>query len=305
MQELTNTGDNKLFDSPADLFSKRSGFAPVVMPNGLLTGAQVKPKVGQNDQVEISSATANQGGVKKTIAGTTLTVARAAVDTHIIASIVINSAGAFEAIAGAEGTSFSETRGAAGGPAYIEVDEIEVAQIRLASGAAAEIQTAEVFTVPGLHREMALSPVLKVLASTGQVEFAGQLPTIHTGDTPKKVYASFAEPIFAAVDLAADFQPSENTHSLSSTQVYGGTIGSTSISLNSATFKAYLEDGISDPLAKLRDEILWFKFMPDRHKLNQILEQGILGIRRSYPAGGKVEADCTISPEQIGISVEG
>ena len=111
--------------------------------------------------------------------------------------------------------------------------------------------------------------------------------------------------IFADVDLASDFQPSENSHSLSSQEVYGGAIASTSTSLSAASFTAYLDDGIADPLAQLESEELFFKFFPDRYRANVIVEQGKLGMSRSYPAGGKVQGDFTISPEKRGMSVTG
>ncbi|SET79884.1 hypothetical protein SAMN04487962_12526 [Marinobacter segnicrescens] len=305
MTQLTDSGDRKVFESDAEMFSKRSGFAPVVLPNGVLTGAQISVDTGVNDSVVVGNATANLQGQKVTVAQDSVALTRAAVDTHVIASIVINASGAYEAINGAEGTTFSETRGEAGGPALIPVDAIEVGQVRLSAQAVAEVASSEIYQVPGLHKEMSLSPVFKVNSQAGEVSFAAALAPIHTGGVSKAVYASYAEPIFADVDLASDFQPSENSHSLSSTEVYGGAIASTSTSLNAASFTAYLEDGIADPLAQLESEELFFKFFPDRYKNNYIVEQGKLGMSRSYPAGGRVQGDFTISPESRGVSVVG
>ena len=41
MAALTNSGDATNFTSAASLWSGRSGYAPVVRPNGLLTGGAV------------------------------------------------------------------------------------------------------------------------------------------------------------------------------------------------------------------------------------------------------------------------
>lgn len=303
MSELDNSGDNKSFQSQADQFSGATGFAPVVMPNGLLTGAEMSVGSGAN-KVKVTAGTANLAGNKVVVPASELTVTRAAGGTHTIASVTINAAGVYEVVAGTSGTSFVETRGAAGGPALIAVDSVEIGQVRLNTTAAALVKSTELFSVPGLHREIATSPVYSTDSANGSVVFNASLPLIHFGNKPKKVFASYAEPIFADIDLASDFQPSEESFSLSSTQVYGGTVGSTSKSLNGASFKAYLTDGITDQLIKLRGQKIWFRFYPDRYSLNHILEQGILGCTRKYPAGGKVEADFTISPEKSGINVE-
>ena len=126
---------------------------------------------------------------------------------------------------------------------------------------------------------------------------------IHTGDLPKKVYASYAEPIFSDISLASDFVPAETSHSVSSTQVYGSTLGSSSSSLGQASFTAYLNDGIGDALVSLKNEILWFKFYPDRYKTPYMLTQGKLGISRTFPAGDNVQVSCTISAESASTEV--
>src|SRR5690554_8185235 len=65
MTALTDSGDRKVFESDAEMFSKRSGFAPVVLPNGVLTGGQISVDAGVNDSVVVGNATANLNGVKR------------------------------------------------------------------------------------------------------------------------------------------------------------------------------------------------------------------------------------------------
>lgn len=304
MSALVNSGDNKTFSSQAELFSAATGFAATVMPNGVLTGATVDASATAN-KVSVGNGTANIGGAKVSVPAAELTVTRASTGTFSVNSVTITSAGVYEIVVGSSGASSSEVRGAAGGPALIPVGSVEVAQVRLTSTGAAVVKASEILSVPGLHRELANSPVFSADNTEGTVVFNAALPAIHVGNVTKAVYASYAEPIFADIDLASDFVPSENAYSLSSTQVYGGTVGSTSVTLNAASFKAYLEDGIADPLIKLRGQNIWFRFYPDQYKSNYILEQGILGVTRSYPAGGKVEGDFTINPSKIGVQVEG
>ena len=42
MSALTNSGDETTFTSGASLWSGKSGYAPVVRPNGLLTGGGIE-----------------------------------------------------------------------------------------------------------------------------------------------------------------------------------------------------------------------------------------------------------------------
>jgi hypothetical protein len=125
--------------------------------------------------------------------------------------------------------------------------------------------------------------------------FLAALPRIHAGGTPKKVCASYAAPLFAEISLASDFKPPETSHSVSSTQIYGTTLGSTSQTLGQGGFTAYLEDGVSDGLILQKNELLWFRFYPDRYKTAHLLTQGKLGIGRTFPAGDNIQAACTIS----------
>ena len=306
MSALTDSGDATIFTSSATLFSKKSGYAPDVRPNGLITGGGVIPAVsGTNDLVDVAALTCYLAGVKTTVAADTdVAITRGvSTDTHNITSITVNSSGAIAAVSGTDGTAFSETRGAAGGPPLIPVGSIEIAQVRTTSVTAAPITEAEIFAVVGLHQERYDYPIFDVKYAEAQVEFASALPLIHTGGVPKKVYASYADPIFSDISLASDFTPAETSHSVSSTQVYGGTLGSSSSSLGQASFTAYLGDGIGDALVTLKNETLWFKFYPDRYKTPYMLTQGKLGISRTFPSGGNIEASCTISAETATVEV--
>lgn len=306
MSALTNSGDATIFTSSATLFSKKSGYTPDIRPNGLITGGVVAPAVsGANDKIDVSALTCYLAGVKTTVAAATdVSITRGlTTDTHNITSITVNSSGAIAAVAGTDGTAFSETRGAAGGPPFIPVGSIEIAQVRTTSVTAGAIDDAEVFSVVGLHQERYDYPIFDIDYANAQIEFASALPLIHTGSLPKKVYASYADPTFADISLSSDFKPAETSHSVSSTQVYGTTIGSSSSSLGQATFTAYLNDGVGDALVSLKNENLWFKFYPDRYKTAYMLTQGKLGISRTFPAGGSINAACTISAETATVEV--
>lgn len=295
MAALSDSGDHTNFTSASSLWSNRSGYAPVARPNGLLTGGAITTHA-TNDTVTVAALTCNLNGVVTSVGAGTATITRGvSSDTHNITSITVNAAGAIAAVAGTDGTAFSETRGAAGGPPLIPVDSIEIGQVRTTSVTAAAVAATEIYQVVGTHTERADYPLYNVRYEDGGIEFLSALPLIHTGSVPKKVYASHYAPLFSEVPLASDFVPPENSHSVTSTQVYNATLGSTSSTLNQGTFTAYLSDGVTDPLVQLKDETLWFRFYPDRYKSPYILTQGKLGIGRTFPAGNNIQAACTIS----------
>jgi hypothetical protein len=307
MSALTNSGDRTVFESAASLWSGADGYAPVVRPNGLLTGGMVTPAAAAgNNNVDVAALTCNLAGVVTTVgADTDVAITRPATNVAKVNSITVNSSGAIAVVAGTDGatTSFSETRGAAGGPPYIPVGSIEIAQVRVTSSTAAVITSAQIFAVVGQHVEMANFPIYDVNYDAGGVTFASALPAIHTGDLAKGVYASYASPIFAEISIAGDFKPPETSHSTSSTQYYGKTVGSTSKSLGQGGFTAVMEDGVSDNLVAQKDKLLWFRFYPDRYKTGYMLTQGKLGIARTFPAADQIKATCTISATQAAIEV--
>lgn len=318
MTLLTDSGDHITFTSAASLWSGRAGYTPVVRPNGLLTGGAITPDAAAgNDKVDIAALTCNLAGVVTSVAAGELTITRgASSDTHCITSITVDSSGALAAVAGVDSTAFSETRGANGGPPFIPVGSIEIGQVRTTSITAAPITAAEIFQVVGTHTERADFPLYEVnygptvsggvqTKAGGSVSMLDTLPLIHTGSTAKRVYASYASPIFADISLASDFVPPETSHSVSSTQVYGSTIGSTQSTLGQGSFTAYLQNGVSDPLVVLKNALLWFKFYPDRYASPYVLAQGTLGIARTFPAGDQIQAACTISAAKASIEVTG
>ena len=304
MSALTNSGDETTFTSAATLWSQRAGYAPVVMPNGVLTGLAVSVHAS-NDTVTVAAGTCNLNGVVTSVSAGTGVITRPATNVAKVCSITINSSGAIAVVAGTDGgsTTFSETRAAAGGPPLIPTTSIEIAQVRVTASSAAVITAAQVFQVVGTHRERADYPLYDINYDEGSVTFLSALPEIHTGTVPKGVYASYASPIFSDVALASDFVPPETSHSVSSTQVYGTTLGSTSSTLGQGSFTAYLQDGVSDGLVTLKNEILWFKFYPDRYKSPYLLTQGKLGISRTFPAGDTLQAACTISASSAAVEV--
>lgn len=306
MAAMTDSGDHKTFSTTAALWSGKSGYEPKIYPDGLETGGVVTPGAA-NDKVAVAALTCYLAGVQTTVsADGAVSVSRpAASPTGLkkISSITINSAGAIAVVAGTDGAAFSATRGAAGGPPFIPVGSVEIAQVKLTSSSAALVAAAEIFQVPGSSQERYDYPVWSENSFSGEITFVSALPAIHVGSpaTYKGVYAEIYEPTFADLEPVTDFVAPETSNSVSSTQVYGGTLGATSSSLGQGSFKCYLKDGVTDAIVAQKGEILFFKYFPDRNKTPYVLCQGKLGIARTWPAGDNIQAACTISAAQEGI----
>ncbi len=303
MAAMTDSGDHKTFAlSGVNLWSQRSGYEPEIRPDGLATGGAVTPG-SSNNTVSVAALTCYLAGVLTTVGADSEVAISRPSSTHNISSVTINSSGVITVVAGTDGTSFSATRGAAGGPPLIPVGSIEIAQVRLSSSTSALITAAEIFQIIGTTCERWDYPVWNEDPFNGEITFASALQTSHTGSIAKTVHAQVYEPLFTDLEPVMDFVPPENSHSVSSTQVYGGTVGSSSMSLGQGSFKTFLKDGISESFISLKDESLFFKFFPDRNKTPYLICNGKLGISRSYPAGDNISAACTISATEAAVEV--
>jgi hypothetical protein len=260
-----------------------------------------------NDTYDVASGKLNLNGVETTFAGGSTTITRAAGggDEYRINSVTINNAGALASVAGVDGTSFSSTRGADGGPPLIAVDSVEIAQIKTSASAAGVITAAEIFQVPGVEREMAFFPTYTIKyasVSSGVLGYAGvqftsALPTIHTGAVAKKVYAQYYYPVFSEITRVRNFTPPQETSSVSSEQVYRETVGAVSTSLGQGSFEYMPVDGISDPIFLNINYKLWFKFLQDINKSPYIICQGYLNDATPFPADANIVSSFTISSE--------
>jgi len=305
IQTLTDSGDAKTFTSNAVLFSEDGINAPVIRPNGLLTGGVASIAAsGSNNVIDLAALTMNLNGVVTSVtAGVDVAVTRASTDVASISSITINSSGVVTVIKGVDSTNatLSETRGAAGGPAFIPVGSVEIAQVRTTTNVAGVFTMTEIFQTVGTHLEKADFPVFTVDNFNATVAFNTPLPLSHTGSVAKAVYASYADPIFAEQNFANDFVPAENSHSVTSEQVYGATVGTSATTLGQGSFTAILKDGITDTLIGLKNKTLFFKYSQDRTKAPHILSQGKLGLARTFNASDNPKVSCTISADAESI----
>lgn len=305
-EAMTDGGDATVFGASFFPLSNAAGYEAVVAPYGVVTGGAIAPHT-DDDTVAVGALTASMAGAATAGADGTVAVAsasvsidRAATDVAKVNSITVTAAGALAAVAGTDGTTaaFSEVRGAAGGPPFIPVGSIEIGQVRTTTSAPTALLASQIYAVPGLHVERADYPMHALNYATGEATFAAALQPIHTGGVPKLVYIKGAMPLFAPIPQTSDWVPAESTYSISSTDTYDGPVGSASSSLGQASFNAILKDGITDAFLAQRGKTIWVEFRPDRDKtLPKQLTQGILGVSRTFPAGGgNFSGSCTVTP---------
>jgi len=312
MEAMTTT-DSTTFASSDSPWSGVAGYEPVIRPNGLVTGGAITPTAATNDSVDVAAGTAYLAGELESPSGVTFDTSSSPValtqpgaNEFKIYSVTVDSSGDYALVAGAvtiAATGFSTTRGGVGGPPYIPTTSIEVGQIRLSGAAGQQIVAADIRQIPGVSQERYDYPLWSDDYTNGEITFISALPTIHNDDSPtdpdtcKKVYVEFYTPAFADLEPASDFVPPETTHSQTSTEVYGGTIGASSSSLNQGSFTVYLRDGVTDNLLSFKNEKLWFKFFPHKLRAAHLLAQGTLGISRTFPAGDSIQASCTLTAD--------
>lgn len=294
------------------IWSGKSGYSPSIRPNGIVSGRNLLSPHADNDKVTIAGFTAYSKGVLLTVTATTASITRTATTGKgQIHSITMASDGTIAVVEGtiSSSTAFSETRNAAGGPPYIPANDVEIGQVRVTASTAAAIASSEIFQTVGTHAERFDYPVWSEnnigngdsAATAGEknahIKFAAALPAIHTTAARKKVYAQVYTPTFSEVPRAVNFVPPDNTHSVNSTQIYQGTLASQSSTLGQGSFTSYGADGVTDGLIVEQDNVLTFRFYPDKDSAPYILCQGKLGVSRAYPPDNQIELSCTISSE--------
>lgn len=307
---MTDSGDRTIFTA-GTLWSGKSGYKPSIRPNGIVSGRNVLSTHADDDKVTVAAFTAYSKGALQTVSASTCTFTRPTTASKAcVYSITMASDGSLASVKGtvSADTSFSSTRDAAGGPPLIPVESVELGQVRITSSTSAAVASSEIYQTVGTHTERADYPSYEIhhigdgeLADSSaeensHVKFQSALPAIHTGAVAKKVYLQYYTPSFIELGSAVDFVPAEESHSVTSTQVYRKTLAASSKSIGQCSFTAYLNDGVTDALLSEQNEIITVRFYPDEDESAYVLTQGILGTSRSFPADNQNSAACTITP---------
>lgn len=318
---MTDSGDNQIFTA-GTIYSGKSGYAPDVRPNGIVTGQKVLSPHATSNTVTIAGFTAYSKGAMQTVAAASATFSRpGTAGLYKIVSITMASDGSIAKVDGtSSATAFSTTRDANGGPPLIPVDSVEVGQIKLTSSTAAVIVAGDILQDIGDHAEYADYPVPEVsnigngsyaavsAEKNAHIKFNEALPDSHTGSVPKRTYIKYYTPSFTTLAKTADFKPAELGVSKSSETVYegsgvSGAVGSMKAdSVGDVTFAVLANDGITDAIIREKNQTVTVKWYPDANKVPYMLSQGMLGFNRDFPSGTQNKINVTVYCE--GQSVE-
>lgn len=301
------------------IWSNYDGSEPDVRPDGMVTGRNVLSVHATNDTITVAAFTAYSKGTLKSVSATTDTFTRGTGPGKAkVISVYMGSDGAIAVEPGAEGAgaTFSDTRGAAGGPPLVPVGGIEIGQIRTTVSTAQAVTAAEIFQVVGTHvdrydyPDWTEYPIGKGYNSDttnerkAHIKFSSALEAKYVGPAYKHVYIQYYTPTFSEVMKTLDFVPAEDSHSVASTQYYNGTTASKASSLGQASFTALLGNAVNDTILGEQDEVITVKFWPNRNKNPYILTQGTLGVARTFPVADQNQAACTIASEEGSVSFE-
>ena len=105
MVALTDQGDHLEFLSADTLWSNRSGYVPVVRPDGVITGGVVTLAIsGTNDLIDVAALTCYLAGVVTAVAASTDETCLRGVSTDIcrINSVTVDSGGSIVIVSGTD-----------------------------------------------------------------------------------------------------------------------------------------------------------------------------------------------------------
>jgi len=304
---MTDSGDHTVFTTDSDkIWSGRSGYTVQVRPDGIVSGANILSAGSNANEVDSIAFTAWLSSVLKEVTATSTTITRATTQTHVINSIILTGT-TVSAVKGTEGTAFSTTRAAAGGPPYIPVGSIEIGQVKTSAQASAVLTSSEIFQTPGTHQERADYPLyhrpnnigLGILApvtakANAHIQFKTALQACHTGATIRPVYIQYYNPTFTTLE-GDGFTPADEATSQSSAQQFGQIVGYGGTRINQSTFRSELQNGVTDALIALDGQDLVFKFFPNVSAAPFMLTYGTLRFAVSFPRMAPLTMACSVT----------
>ncbi|WP_319521666.1 hypothetical protein [uncultured Desulfosarcina sp.] len=308
---MVDSGDHQVFNEGI-LYSGKSGYEPVIRANGITEGSKLLSPHTSNDTVAVVAFKAQSKGIVRSVAAGTQTVTRPTTEDFKISSIIMDEDGNLGEAQGAEGTEFSVTRGANGGPPLLPADAVELGWVRMSSQSPAVITREEIYQDMGQHAEYAEYPAPETFnlgkgsyaavaaEINAHVKFNEALPLSHVDTKPKGVYVKYYTPTLTTLLNVHDFKAAELGVTKSSETMYegsgvSGAIGSMKAdSVGDVSFTVYAKDGVTDAIIRERGEMVTVKWFPDANKAPYLLSQGMLGVVRDFPSGTQNKINATV-----------
>jgi hypothetical protein len=302
---------NKKFLTSAEFISPQEDLEPVVRLDGVVSGLTLTAGSGYNE-VDYSSGTLYINGSLITVsAGTVGDIPRPLVSGNVrVTALTVNASGTVNKTSSAEGTS-NATRGAAGAPPFLPVDEVLIGYVTStyygasASGAsviaAGEIndETRERSTIPSYEIDYHDGSGDNA-ENVGVILLATVLPTIHAaaktgpGTDVRNLYASYYAADFEQISGAYDWSFDEDIATIAS-KAYGDAAEEKALSTPSwsGTGTVYY-DKVNDLLTLIKNTKRWVKYFPDRDETPYWCGRSIIKVSRNMPVEDNLTATVTI-----------
>lgn len=298
---------NKKFLTNAQFISDLAALQPEVRVDGVISGFGLAAGSGYNE-VDVAAGTLYLKGNLVSVDATTVSdITRpTTIGQVLVTALTVDAAGTITATAGTQGET-STTRGAAGGPPFLPVDEVLLGYITATyfDGSASGEKVLTSGEIDSYTKEYAAIPSAKVVPhdeeqNVGVIMLANALPMIHAataagpGTDVRNVYASYYEPEFEEVPDAMDFSYTEDVSTYTSKAYKDASeekaIGTPSWS---ASFNAYWTT-VEDILNLVKNSKRWIKHYPDDDLAPYWAGIAIVKVSRETPVENNMSASITL-----------
>jgi len=298
---------NKKFLTQAEYISDLAGIQAEVRLDGVISGFALTPGSGFNEVDYSAGSLYIKGQLVEVEAGTISNITRpTSVGEVLVTALTVNASGTVSATPNTEGAT-STTRGSAGGPPFLPVDEVLIGYITATyyEGSASGEKVLTVGEIDSYTKEYAAIPSAKVIfhdedQDYGCIELANVLPEIHAataagpGTAVRNVYASYYEPEFEEVPDAKDFSFDEDVSTYKS-KAYKDASEETALGTPSwsGSFDAYFST-VEDILNLVKNSKRWVKHFPDADLTPHWSGMCIVKVSRETPVENNMMASVTL-----------
>jgi hypothetical protein len=315
--EMTDSGDKTVFTlSGVTVVSGKSGYAPEVLPDGVLDTQTIGSPGSSNNVLNIAAFTAQLAGETYSVSATTVDLSSVRPETDVAkwVSIQLDSDGStINTVEGTDSadTSYLTTRGTSAGQIPYVVDgDIELCCVLFTSSTDAVLTESQIYQTANTYQDRVYYPIVKTISNLGMgnkapvsgkknfyVEFNAALEAKCTGDTTKNVYVTaYSVTTFSDISRTYDFVPNTQSYGQGSRATYDGAVSfETDPTLNQGSFSAVVIDGITDQIAQAEGETMTFRFYPDEDENPYYLQQSKVGITPAYPTSGAKTVSVTLT----------
>jgi len=301
----------KKFETLATFLSAQESYQPSVRLDGVISGLTLSPGADYNTvdftagQIYLKGEliSVNAGGVDGLERPT-------ATGTVVVYALSVNASGVVNKTKGIQGAS-TATRGAAGGPPFIPVDEVLIGYVTMTyyGGTASGASVVAASEVNSESKERANIPSYETMhhdgagndpTNVGCVRFFTALPLIHAataagpGTNRRNVYASYYDAEFEQVSDSKDFNWDEDITTVKSKAYLDSSeessLGTPSWSGGGSVYW----DKVDDILSMVKNTKRWVRMYPDKDETAYVAGRAVVKVSRTMPVEDNMMATITL-----------